>query len=171
MHATDEFFRPDERHDVDPDASATVYDHVDSYRVIFTQYHGTWSASSPDMPGSSPAARRAMKPNNASAKPSPSISRVWREILPGARARQGRSRAGCRLRDHVAPGYRGTAAFRDRVGQRLVDDRHQGMHRGRRGERGGGLPAGSNRQLQIVGHSYGVWKATGDHVYWSDDGN
>ena len=51
MYAADEFFRPDERHDVDPDASVTDYGHVDGYRVIFTQYHGTWSASSPDMPG------------------------------------------------------------------------------------------------------------------------
>ena len=51
MQASEEFFRPGEQQAVDPDASATEYGHVDGYRVIFTQYRGAWSASSPDVPG------------------------------------------------------------------------------------------------------------------------
>jgi predicted RNase H-like HicB family nuclease len=51
MHAADDFFRPGEQATGDSDAETTIYGHVDGHRVIFTQYHGAWSASSPDVPG------------------------------------------------------------------------------------------------------------------------
>lgn len=47
----EEFYRPGEEWVIDPDASTTEYALVDGYRVVFTEYHGTWSASSPDVDG------------------------------------------------------------------------------------------------------------------------
>ncbi|HVA91736.1 MAG TPA: type II toxin-antitoxin system HicB family antitoxin [Chloroflexota bacterium] len=44
------FFTAGDTVPVDPDATAIDLGYVEGYRVIYTEYRGTWHAKSPDLP-------------------------------------------------------------------------------------------------------------------------